>query len=195
MMTIADPEKYQRHREARTGVGEWSLAMLLFASIGAITWAIRGSAGWGGIEGTILPGMTWGLLWCYLCHRKGIDARGIPLWLGLGIALGGELGYGQYVSWIRSRFEVGDGGFPTDFGSTSVVTVYDSSGKWALKLLRFDTGEVEEVMDSPQPPAGATPLDIAPDGKGFLYSQSDQFSSDLMLVENFLSGISPPSMR
>ena len=79
MMTIADYEKYQRHRDARTGGGEWSLAMLLFAGIGAITWAIRGSAGWGGIEGTILPGMTWGLLWCYLCHRKGIDARGIPL--------------------------------------------------------------------------------------------------------------------
>jgi hypothetical protein len=56
--------------------------------------------------------MTWGLLWFYLCHRKGIDARGIPLWLGLGIALGGELGYGQYVSWIQGRFMVGDSIIP-----------------------------------------------------------------------------------
>jgi hypothetical protein len=30
------------------------------------------------------------------------------LWLGMGIALGGELGYGQYVSWIRGMFNVGD---------------------------------------------------------------------------------------
>ncbi len=108
MMTIADCAKYQRHRQVRADVGERLLAMLLFASIGAITWAIRGTGGWGGMDGTILPGMSWGLLWCYLCHRKGIDAREIPLWLGLGIALGGELGYGQYVSWIQSMFNVGD---------------------------------------------------------------------------------------
>jgi len=48
------------------------------------------------------------LLWYYLCYRKGIDARGIPLWLGLGIAFGGELGYGQCVSWIQGESEVGD---------------------------------------------------------------------------------------
>ncbi len=53
-----------------------------------------------------MPGLTWGVLWWYVCWRKGIDARGIPLWLGLGIALGGELGYGQYVSWIQGNFNV-----------------------------------------------------------------------------------------
>ncbi|GMQ80338.1 MAG: hypothetical protein BMS9Abin04_314 [Planctomycetia bacterium] len=118
-MTIADNDRYHRHREAcaagpwsRAALGETWLTMLLFGSMGAITWAIRGTGGWGGIDGTIVPGMTWGLLWCYLCHRKGIDARGIPLWLGLGIALGGELGYGQYVSWIRGMFNVGDAVVP-----------------------------------------------------------------------------------
>jgi hypothetical protein len=113
-MTIADPETYQRHRHrhdrssTRTAWTEILLTMLLFGSIGAITWAVRGTRGWGGIDGTILPGMTWALLWYYVCGRKGIDARGIALWLGLGIALGGELGYGQYVSWIRGMFNVGD---------------------------------------------------------------------------------------
>lgn len=86
--------------------------MLLFGSMGAITWAIRGTSGWGGIDGTIVPGLMWGLLWYYLCWRKGIDARGIVLWLGLGLALGGELGYGQYVSWIRGSFETGEGPVP-----------------------------------------------------------------------------------
>ena len=113
MMTVAKKERYQRHREARgreslSAVHELWLPMLLFGSMGAITWAIRGTNGWGGIDGTIVPGMTWGLLWYYLCHRKGIDARGLVLWLGMGIALGGELGYGQYVSWIRGMFNVGD---------------------------------------------------------------------------------------
>jgi len=82
--------------------------MLLFGSMGAMTWAIRGSNGWGGIDGTIVPGLTWGLLWYYLCRRKGIDARGIVLWLGMGIAIGGELGYGQYTGWILGNFSCRD---------------------------------------------------------------------------------------
>lgn len=88
------------------------MALLLFGSIGAIAWAIRGTSGWGGMDGTIVPGMTWGILWYYLCSRKGIDARGIPLWLGLGISLGGELGYGQYVSWIQGIFRTDSGIVP-----------------------------------------------------------------------------------
>jgi len=111
-MTVADKAKYQRYRAGRTAVDELWLPMLLFGSMGAITWAIRGTSGWGGIDGTVVPGMTWGLLWYYLCYRKGIDARGIILWLGLGIALGGELGYGQYVSWIQGKFMVGNTTIP-----------------------------------------------------------------------------------
>lgn len=88
------------------------LPMLLFGCLGAITWAIRGTSGWGGIDGTLVPGLTWGLLWYYLCWRKGLDARGIVLWLGLGLGLGGELGYGQYVSWIRGSFETASGPLP-----------------------------------------------------------------------------------
>ena len=107
-MDIADQPTYQRYRKDGTSTREVVFAMLVFASVGAITWAIRGSNGWNGIDGTIVPGMTWGILWWYVCWRKGVDARGVPLWLGLGIALGGELGYGQYVSWIRGMFNVGD---------------------------------------------------------------------------------------
>jgi len=113
MMTILNQEKYNQHLNARsTGTQsvlyELLLPILLFGSIGAIAWAIRGTAGWGGVDGTVVPGLMWGVLWYYLAYRKGIDARGIVLWLGLGIALGGELGYGQYVSWIRGIFYVGN---------------------------------------------------------------------------------------
>lgn len=107
-MNIADQQTYLRHRENGTAIGEILFVMLVFASMGAITWAIRGTSGWNGIDGTIVPGITWGVLWWYVCWRRGIDARGIPLWLGLGIALGGELGYGQYTGWIRGMFYAGD---------------------------------------------------------------------------------------
>ncbi len=113
MMNILHKEKYNQHYQDRE-IGhrfiiyELLLPIILFGSIGAITWAIRGTAGWGGVDGTVLPGMMWGILWYYLAYRKGIDARGVVFWLGLGIALGGELGYGQYVGWIRGIFNVGD---------------------------------------------------------------------------------------
>ena len=115
MLTIENRDRYTFHQDTRPaalwgtpGLYERWLPMLLFASAGAITWAIRGTTGWGGIDGTMVPGLTWALLWYYCCHRKGIDARGIVLWLGMGLALGGELGYGQYVSWIQGRFFVGE---------------------------------------------------------------------------------------
>lgn len=113
MMNILNQEKYNQHlnernTESHSVIYELLLSILLFGSLGAITWAIRGTAGWGGVDGTVLPGMMWGVLWYYLAYRKGIDARGIVFWLGLGIALGGELGYGQYVGWIRGIFNVGD---------------------------------------------------------------------------------------
>lgn len=112
MMAIGDAARYERHRALRTSrtgsLGhELAVPMVLFASVGGLAWAIRGTAGWSPIDGTIVPGLAWGLLWYYLCHRKGIDARGIVLWLGMGIALGGQLGYGRYVSWIQGDFRVG----------------------------------------------------------------------------------------
>lgn len=115
MLTITDRERYARQRQTRpaglssaNALYELWLPILLFGSAGAITWAIRGTTGWGGIDGTVVPGLTWAVLWYYLCHRKGIDARGVVLWLGMGLALGGELGYGQYTGWIQGRFSVGD---------------------------------------------------------------------------------------
>jgi hypothetical protein len=113
MMNIRSTSIYNLHyknRVANNGSSAYELFLtfLLFGSIGAITWAIRGTAGWGGVDGTVVPGLMWGILWYYVAYRKGLDARGIVLCLGLGIALGGELGYGQYVGWIRGIFHVGD---------------------------------------------------------------------------------------
>jgi hypothetical protein len=59
-----------------------------------------------------------------------------------------------------------------------------SAGKWFLQLLPFDATEPVDVVEVPAW-AGATPLDIAPDGKWFAYAQADRTESDLMLMENF----------
>lgn len=120
-MTNLNEEKLMKHpgyhsSTSMTTIPEIMLTALLFGSTGAITWAIRGTAGWGGVDGTVVPGLMWGILWYYLAHRKGIDARGIVLWLGLGVALGGELGYGQYTGWIRGIFSVDDGTIPINPG-------------------------------------------------------------------------------
>ncbi|HDP34026.1 MAG TPA: hypothetical protein ENN29_02835, partial [Candidatus Hydrogenedentes bacterium] len=62
MMTIMDKDLYQRYRMRRDRhlLYELWLPMLLFGSMGAIAWAIRGTDGWGGIDGTLVPGLTWG---------------------------------------------------------------------------------------------------------------------------------------
>ena len=107
MITIEDAPLYQAYRSSSASSGpkdrffiDLVLPALAFGSIGAITYAIRGTGGWGGFDGGIIPGMAWAWLWYYMMRRKGLDARGIVLWLGLGIAAGAMLGYGQYASWV-----------------------------------------------------------------------------------------------
>ncbi len=109
MLAISDESLHARHTPLRVGANaEFILLALLFGCVGAIAWAIRGTSGWGGIDGVIVPGMAWGILWYWVCRCRGVDARGIGLWLGMGVSIGGEWGYGQYVGWIRGIFEVGD---------------------------------------------------------------------------------------
>jgi len=117
MMEIFDDDKYKQYREARkiwksskSFLIDILLPCLLFGSIGATTWAIRGSGGRSGFDGTIIPGMTWGLLWFYIMYRRGIDARSVFFWLGIGISIGGMFGYGPYVSWIQGNFSLNDAG-------------------------------------------------------------------------------------
>ncbi len=69
--------------------------------------------------------------------------------------------------------------------ANGVYFVVPSEGdRWMLRLVGPAGGEVMDVMDLP-PPAGGPSLDISPDGRWFLYSQTDTLGSDLMLVENF----------
>ena len=56
---------------------------------------------------------------------------------------------------------------------------------FSLQFLRFATGAVEHVMSlERQPPIGIF-LSVSPDGRSILYSQREDYQSDIMLVENF----------
>ncbi|MBN2152890.1 MAG: hypothetical protein JW839_15670, partial [Candidatus Lokiarchaeota archaeon] len=110
MIIIEDAPRYRAYRSTAAVSGRKNrilhglfLPALAFGSVGAITYSIRGTGGWGGFDGGILPGMAWAWLWYYMMRRKGLDARGLVLWLGLGIATGAMLGYGQYASWISGN--------------------------------------------------------------------------------------------
>ena len=110
-MELAQPTQYLKYRITQNSLSKKDqlmqqliYPMLLFGGIGAITWAIRGTAGWGGFDGAIIHGMIWGILWYYISYLRGIDARFESFWLGIGVSIGGMWGYGQYVSWIQSEF-------------------------------------------------------------------------------------------
>ena len=107
-----NPEQATHSPAKKQGIPELFYTLLLFGSAGAIAWAIRGTSGWGGVDGTLVPGLTWGVLWWVIWTLKGLDARKVSLWLALGLALGGELGYGQYTGWILGMFSVGETTIP-----------------------------------------------------------------------------------
>jgi Tol biopolymer transport system component len=55
--------------------------------------------------------------------------------------------------------------------------------KSSIQFLSFATGKVKTVAPISKPPAEG--VSVSPDGRSILFTQVDQDSSDLMLVENF----------
>jgi hypothetical protein len=80
----------------------------LMALMGAFYWAIRGSSGYGGMAGGAYAGLGWALIWYWLANRDGCNRPYASGWtvlaIALGIALGGNNGYGIFISWINHRF-------------------------------------------------------------------------------------------
>jgi Tol biopolymer transport system component len=80
-----------------------------------------------------------------------------------------------------------DGWDVANDGIYFVAEERDASSRrsWVLKLFRFGTQKVTVVSKLDRSTFVATPLDVSPDGKWFVWVQADQNDSDLMLVENF----------
>jgi Tol biopolymer transport system component len=68
-------------------------------------------------------------------------------------------------------------------GGIYFVSRSDANMNYGIQFLSLATGKVQTVAPmSARPAAG---LSVSPDGRFLLFSQVDQASSDLMLVENF----------
>ncbi len=85
------------------------LPTLLFAVLGAMTWAVRGCAGAGGMNAHVAPGLTWGAAWWFLARDRGYDqsrryASGwILLALAAGFAIAGERGWMQWPNFFSGQ--------------------------------------------------------------------------------------------
>ena len=93
-------------------LSELVLPVLLFATIGAFYWAIRGTGGYGGSSGATYAGIGWALAWFFLSYEsdekktRPYSSGWVVLAITLGIGIGGMHGYGQFMSWIRGVFYV-----------------------------------------------------------------------------------------
>src|SRR5580693_10733273 len=104
------PDEAIATREGRHDLAhDLILPTLLFAALGGMTWAVRGSSGFGAWKGCIFAGVTWGAAWWYLAHdpRKEQSRRYASAWivvaLTFGIGIAGMQGWMQWPSLFEGK--------------------------------------------------------------------------------------------
>ncbi|HEX4070304.1 MAG TPA: hypothetical protein VHX68_04025, partial [Planctomycetaceae bacterium] len=91
------------------GVHDFVLPTLLFAALGAMTWAVRGTAGASAMNAHIAPGLTWGVAWWYLAHDPGggqprrYASGWIVFAVTVGFALAGNRGWVQWANFFEGH--------------------------------------------------------------------------------------------
>jgi hypothetical protein len=87
------------------------LPTLLFAALGAMTWAVRGCSGFGAMNGCVFAGVTWGAAWWFIAHDPGgrqsrrYSSAWIILALTLGIGISGNRGWMQWPSFFEGHLQ------------------------------------------------------------------------------------------
>ncbi|MBI3850200.1 MAG: hypothetical protein HY298_07910 [Verrucomicrobia bacterium] len=87
------------------------LPTILFAALGAMTWAIRGCSGFGAMKGCIFAGVTWGTAWWFISRDpSGQQSRRytsgwIILALTIGIGISGARGWMQWPSFFEGHLQ------------------------------------------------------------------------------------------
>jgi hypothetical protein len=87
------------------------LPTLLFAALGAMTWAVRGCSGFGGMKGCIFAGVTWGTAWWFIARDPGgqqsrrYSSGWIILALTIGIGISGARGWMQWSSFFVGHLQ------------------------------------------------------------------------------------------
>jgi hypothetical protein len=97
------------------------LPTILFAALGGMTWAVRGSSGFGALKGCVFAGVTWGAAWWFISQTGRTGASPVPLgvspgvpqrrynsgWiilaLTIGIGISGARGWMQWPSFFEGK--------------------------------------------------------------------------------------------
>ena len=88
------------------------LPVVLFMALGAMTWAVRGSSGFGAVNGCVFAGATWGTAWWFISrvpagHQPRRYSSGwIILALTVGIGLSGNRGWMQWPSFFEGHLQL-----------------------------------------------------------------------------------------
>lgn len=95
----------------RSIVDDLLLPTLLFAALGGMSWAVRGSSGYGAMAGCIFAGVLWGVAWWYLAFDPNGEAsrRYSSAWIVLAVTVGlgisGARGWMQWPSFFEGRLQ------------------------------------------------------------------------------------------
>jgi hypothetical protein len=85
------------------------LPTILFAALGGMSWAVRGTRGFGGGAGCIFAGVLWGVAWWYLARstsqppRRRYASGWIVVALVMGMAISGERGWMQWSHFFSGK--------------------------------------------------------------------------------------------
>ena len=87
------------------------LPAILFAALGGMTWAVRGSSGFGAMKGCIFAGVMWGTAWWFIAREPGgrqtrrYSSGWIILALTVGIGISGARGWMQWPSFFEGHLQ------------------------------------------------------------------------------------------
>jgi len=88
------------------------LPVVLFMALGAMTWAVRGSSGFGAVNGCVFAGVTWGAAWWFISRdpaavqSRRYSSGWIILALTAGIGISGNRGWMQWPSFFEGHLQL-----------------------------------------------------------------------------------------
>lgn len=88
------------------------LPSILFMALGAMTWAVRGSSGFGAVNGCVFAGVTWGAAWWFISRdasarqSRRYSSGWIVFALTVGIGISGNRGWMQWPSFFEGQLQL-----------------------------------------------------------------------------------------
>ncbi|MBX7072757.1 MAG: hypothetical protein K1X71_06375 [Pirellulales bacterium] len=106
----AEPNRVRRQNQP-DWVHDLVLPTLLFAALGGMTWAVRGSSGYGASAGCVFAGVLWGTAWWFIARdparqqSRRYSSGWIVLALTVGVGISGARGWMQWPSFFEGKLQ------------------------------------------------------------------------------------------